>query len=511
VSRLSELARTVARLAQEHVFATAICAVMLVAMLVATAGAAFVSGQRMQAQQSGDPIGNLLSPSPGDPSATVPPRPTATPRQGPPHLGYDWTQYRFDVYGTGVNPETHFTATNVTNLAPSWPPVHFSGHPWESTPAVFNSVIYVTNGNALQAIDLATGSPLWHFDDLPQTYATINSSVGIDTAAKIAYYGTPDARVYAVSLVTHKQVWMDQLGDPTTGAFIWGSPLVVHGKVYIGLASHDDNPCVRGGIWALNAATGAVNWVHYTVDAGVIGGGVWSSITADPSAHRLLVTTSNPCPGNDVVGEEDSIMALDWDSGATLWRYQALTYDACDCDFGQGAVIFTLQGTQYVVAGSKAGRVYALVPPSASGGAPTVAWTLDISGSESNFLGQGGIFEPPTYVNGMIYVAGGPTLDGACSGGGLWALKADTGAVVWRQCTAGQVASPSAYTNGVLFVGQADALVAYDAGSGAVLWKGDLHVNGQVPDVWGGVTVSHGYVLVGSVSGYLRGFSLNGR
>jgi outer membrane protein assembly factor BamB len=505
------MARTVARVAGEHLFASVVCAVMLAAMIVAIAGATLVSGSRSGSPRSDDPVALAPTASPADPNATAPPRPTPTPRQGPPHIGYDWTQYRFDAFGTGANLETHFTTANVTKLAPSWPAVNFSGHPWESTPAVFNGVIYVTNGNALQAIDLSTGRPLWHFDDIPQNYSTINSSVAIDSAAKIAYYGTPDARVYAVSLVTHKQVWMDQLGDPTTGAFIWASPLVIHGKIYIGLASHDDNPCVRGGIWALNAVTGAVSWVHYTVDAGVIGGSVWSSVTADRSAHRLIVTTSNPCPGNDVVGDEDSIMALDWDSGATLWRYQALTYDSCDCDFGEGAAIFTLQGTQYIVAGSKLGRVYALVPPGAAGGSPSLAWTQDISGSDPNDLGNGGIFEPPTYANGTIYIAGGPTLDGACSGGALWALKGDTGAVVWRQCTAGQVASPSVYTNGVLFVGQGDALVAYDAASGTVLWKGDLHVDGQPPDVWGGVTVSHGYVLVGTVSGYLRCFSLNGR
>jgi outer membrane protein assembly factor BamB len=508
VSGLRDLARTLTRLAREHVLVGAIFAVTLVAMVIATAGAALVTNRRLDAHTTGTPV---ITSTPATPNPTTAAWPTPTPRQGPVHGGNDWTQYRYDVYGTGVNPETHFTTANVAKLAQSWTPVNFSGHPWESTPAVFNGAIYVTNGNSLQAIDLRSGRPLWHFDDIPQTYATISSSVGIDTATKIAYYGTPDARVYAVNLVTHQQVWVQQLGDPTAGAFIWGSPLVIHGLVYIGLASHEDNPCIRGGIWALDAATGAAKWVHYTVDAATIGGSVWSSITADPSKHQLIVTTSNPCPGNDVVGEEDSIIALDWDSGATIWQYQALTNDACDCDFGEGAAIFTLQGTQYIVTGSKLGRVYVLVAPTAPGGSPGVAWTLDISGGDNNSLGQGGIFEPPTYANGIVYIAGGPTLDGACSGGGLWALKADTGAVVWRQCTAGQVASPSAYTNGVLFVGQADALVAYDAASGKVLWKGSLHVDGQPADVWGGVTVSHGYVLIGSVSGYLRCYSLNGR
>jgi outer membrane protein assembly factor BamB len=508
MSNRPTLFSAIRRTLSANALAAAIIAVVLVAMVGATLGATYIDQQRQEARVADVPtVGSAFTPTAQTTAITR----RATPRAGTLPAGNDWTQYRFDVSGTGVNPEGRITAANASRLTSHWTQSEVAGfHPFESTPAELDGVIYITAGNSLHAMSLSTGKELWHFDDIDQSYSTINSSVAIDPASRIAYYGTPDARVYAVSLKTHLAVWNVQLGDPTTGAFIWSSPLLIHGNVYIGLASHDDNPCVRGGIFALNAGTGAMAWTHYTVPDGVIGGSVWSSLTADPSKHELIATTGNPCPDNNVVAEEDSIIALDWDTGATLWQYQALTYDDCDCDFGEGAVIYTYQNTQYMVAGSKYGRVYALTPPTSPDAGPQLAWSVDISGSNPNDFGEGGIFEPATYADGIVYIAGGPTLDGTCPEGAMWALKGDTGDVVWKQCTAGQVASPATLSGGALFVGQHDKLVAYDALTGNVLWQASLHVDGQPPDVWGGVTIARGYVLVGTVSGYLHCYSLSG-
>ncbi len=498
------LLSTIRRALSANALAAAIVAVVLVAMVGTTLGATYINQQRQEARVADAPtVSSAFTPT----AQTTAIIRRATPRAGTLPAGNDWTQYRYDVYGTGVNPEGRITSGNVAQLKARWTQSNVWGfHPFESTPAVFNGVVYITAGNSLHAVSLSTGKEVWHFDDLDQSYATINSSVAIDPASRIAYYGTPDARVYAVSLNTHRAVWTVQLGDPTTGAFIWSSPLLIHGMVYIGLASHDDNPCVRGGIFALSAATGAIAWTHYTAPDGTTGGGVWSSLSADPSNQEVIATIGNPCDfptgtspqGGTSTLEEDSIIAINWDTGATLWQYQAIAYDNCDCDFGEGAVIYTYQNTPYMVAGSKFGRVYALTPPSSPGDGPQLAWSRDISSADD--FGSGGIFEPATYANGIVYVAGGPTLDGACSDGAVWALKADTGDVVWQQCTAGQVAGP------VLFVGQHNTLVAYDAQSGNVLWHA-----AQQGDVWGGVSIARGYVLVGTTAGNLYCYTMMGK
>lgn len=438
------------------------------------------------------------------PTATA--RPTNTPTPTPPP-GNDWTQYRYDTAGTGANPEDLITPATAPTLKTGWLiGGMFGGHSFESTPAVYHGVAYVTDGDSLFAFDLPTGKPLWRYDDEPPSQLPqISSSVAIDPATEIAYFGTPSARVVAVSLKTHQMVWQVSLGDASKGAYIWSSPLLVNGKVYIGLASFNDHPCVRGGAYALDPATGRTDWVHYMVSASQLGGAVWSSMTADPDENAVIVTTGNPCdePENSGVqggtsnADQNAILALDWNTGATLWRYTAVAHDVGeDLDFGEGAVVFTYSGQKYVIAGNKQGVVYAVTPP-ASGGQPHLAWSRTIS--ESGAFPNGGVFTPATYRDGVIYIAGGPTPDGTCAQGALFALKADTGDILWRQCTAGQVVSPPSLTGGVLFVGEHMMVVAYAAATGKVLWQGK--VNG---DVWGGVSVAHGYVLLGTVTGASR-------
>lgn len=436
-----------------------------------------------------------------DPITTT--APTATPALP---TGNDWTQYRFDTVGTGVNPEHTITSVTAPQLAPRWiAGVIFGGHSFESTPAVYDGTVYFTNGDSLFALDLRTGKEQWRYNDSPPSKApNLSSSVAIDPQTGIAYYGTTDARVFAVNIKTHRLVWQVSLAQQGAG-YIWSSPLLANGKVYLGLASQDDHPCVRGAAYALDTVTGKTVWVHYTVPATQLGGGVWSSITADADAHALLVTTGNACDyptdtpvqGGESNADQDAILALDWNTGATIWRYTAVSNDAGeDLDFGQGAVTYTLQGQKFVVAGNKFGTMYALNPP-VSGNTPSLAWSHAIA--VPGYFGEGGIFTPPTYQNGVIYVAGGPTPDNSCKQGAIWALRADTGDAIWTQCTTSQVVGPPSITGDVLFVGMHQQLVAYHTLTGQVLWQGVL--NG---DVWGGASISHGFVIVGTVIGNSR-------
>jgi len=412
--------------------------------------------------------------------------------------GQDWTQYRFDVLGTGMNPEGHILAQNVPRLARQW--TVGSRHGFTSTPAIVNGIIYVTNGNYLDAFELASGQTVWNFHNISQPHGDTTSAVAVDPSSHLAYYGTADARVYAVNTLTGTGVWTIQLGNPDAGAFIWSSPLLANGKVYIGLASHDDHPCVRGAVFALDAATGKVDWTHYMVQAGALGGSVWSSLTANPSAHEVIATTGNPCPEGKSDNQQDAFVGMDWDTGATRWHYTAVAYDDCDCDFGEGAVDYVYHGQEYLVAGNKNGMVYALTPQKGHHGVRLV-WSLRIT--RTGPWGYGGIFEPATYSNGLVFIAGGPTLDGTCRGGALYALQADTGAVRWRVCTSGQVVSPASTTGDVLFVAQKDVLVAYESATGHKLWQAKQHGT-----VWGGVSISRGSVVVGTISGTLYCYSL---
>lgn len=429
-------------------------------------------------------------------------RPTAT--RNPIPAGNDWTQYRFDVAGTGVNPEGLIRSSNINQLQHAWTMSDVFGyHPFESTPAVVDGKIYVTSGHSLHALDLLTGNELWHFDDSGKENGTIFSSVAVDKSAGLAVYGTPGGRLYAINIRTHMAAWMVQLGNPDQGANVWSSPLIVNGKVYIGLASTNDNPCVRGDVTAVDLLTGHVVWTHYFAPDNELGSAVWSSVTADVAAGQIIVTSGNPCgfpagtnpQGGTVDNEQDAILALDWNTGATVWKYSAMQYDGCDCDFGEGAAVFTYQQTKYIVAGNKAGVVYALTPPTSPGEQPTVAWSQTITAADQ--LGAGGVFQPPTYSNGLIFVGAGPTLDGACPNGALWAFRADSGDTAWRVCTPNQLVGASAVSGDLLLMGMQNEVVALSTATGAQVWQADQPQG----TAWGGVAVSHGFLLSPMVGG----------
>jgi polyvinyl alcohol dehydrogenase (cytochrome) len=418
------------------------------------------------------------------------PAPSPQPSIGEPLAGNDWIQYRYDVNGTGANPEGLVSSATINELTLRW---SLSGLGiFAATPAVVGDTIYVPNMHSLYAFDLRSGAVRWRFDAEATPYPFINSSVAVDTALHLAYFGDPAARFYAVDTRTGKAAWSVVL-DASTGAHIWGSPLLVNDKLYIGVASHADNPCVRGSVFALEPATGAIVWTYYASPADLNGGGVWSSVSANPELHEVMATTGNPCSTHEAQGQEDSIVGLDWDTGKLLWKYQAIDYDDCDCDFGQGTVDAVYRGREYIVAGNKYGAIYGL-SRDPSGGSPQLAWRV---------TARPGVASPPTYSNGLVFVPAGAPLDGSCRYGAVYAIHIDSGALAWRVCTGSQVLSPSALSGDILFLGYTNMLVAYEASTGRMLRT--FSINGTS---WGGVTVSHGFVLVDTAGGRLYAFSL---
>ena len=432
------------------------------------------------------------------PSRTATPASPATQTPIPVLKGNDWTQYRYDLSGTGHNPEGLIDSTNVSRLKGTW--TWDAPDIFASTPTVVGRTIYIPNGNTLNAVNLQTGALLWKY--VTDSQGFINSSVAVDLQTQIAYFGTPTHRVFAVSTRDGTLVWKTMLGEPNQlGAYIWSSPLLVNGKVYIGFSSEGDHPCVRGALYALDAAIGKIVWVHYTAPAGELGGAIWSSPIANPEQHAIIVSTGNPCPGGAVSDlEQDSFVAVDWDTGATRWVYTVLETDDCDCDFGGGPVNYTYGGQQYFVAGNKYGVVYAL---RLQGKGVQLAWSRRLGGVSNSSVS--GIIQPPSYADGTVFIAGNTGNNGSCAGA-VWALAADTGALRWQACTPRPTIGAGAVSGDVYFNASFGSVVAYRATTGDVLWHADL----PGAEVYGGVTVSHGVLLVGTTKTLLYSFTLDG-
>jgi outer membrane protein assembly factor BamB len=238
--------------------------------------------------------------------------------------------------------------------------------------------------------------------------------------------------------------------------------------------------------------------VHYTEQAGRLGGGVWSSVTADTQRGEIIATSGNPCSTHESDVEQDAIIGINWNTGKTNWKYTALESDTCDCDFGGGAVSYTYNGKDYIVAGNKHGTIYALVR---QGNGVKLAWTRRVAQLDSPH--KGGIYEPPSYKDGMVYFGPGLGVDNSCPS--VWALKADNGDVVWRVCLDYRLISPAAITGDLIFVAERGKMLALELKTGRVVWQVS-----QPGDVWGGVAISRGFVVIGSVLHVLYCYSLPG-
>ena len=163
---------------------------------------------------------------------------------------------------------------------------------------------------------------------------------------------TLDAHLLAFDRSTGRILWDIVLADYKIGYSATLAPLVVDGKVIVGI-SGGEYP-TRGFLDAYDPQTGKRLWRFNTVPnpgepgsetwppkADVLargGGGTWMTGTYDPELNLLYWGTGNPNP--DYYGDErkgdnlytNSLLALDADTGTLKWHYQFTPHDVHDWD-----------------------------------------------------------------------------------------------------------------------------------------------------------------------------------
>jgi len=411
----------------------------------------------------------------------------------------EWPMYQHDPAHTGYANASRINATNVTNLNQSWS--YQTGDIVTGTPIVSGGMVYIGSWDGkMYALREADGQLVWSLatgrvsDNCGLTY-------GIDSTAAIVegrlYFGAANCALYSVNAANGNVIWRTQLADATQGWHLWSSPLVFDGKIYVGLASHCDHPCVRGSVLCVSAADGSILWQTYTAPAGSTGAGVWSSFALDPQRRMIYVASGNFCEGTDTYG--DSILAFNADSGSIVWQFrnEARDRDVENLDFGASPVLFDVSGTPALAVSSKDGYCYALNRDTGA-----LLWATQVTDGSS----AGGVLASAAAANGKIFlgaVVGGFQGPGVSSGK-VVALDQRLGQVLWEQPQSRWVIGAAAVANGVVFIGGGDGtLRAYDAETGAMLWSA------QRDAMWGGVSISSDRVFIGSNDGSVYSFQLN--
>jgi polyvinyl alcohol dehydrogenase (cytochrome) len=477
-----------------------------------------------------------------------------------------------------------FTAAAVPRLKLKWA-FGFPGDiAADAQPTVAGGRVFVgsQSGN-VYALSAATGCVHWFF----QAAAPVRAAVSVGRieangrSRTAAFIGDRAANVYAVDAGTGELLWKTTV-DTHPVARVTGSPVFHNGRLYVPVASGEEGTgaissyeCCRfrGSLVALDGATGEQIWKTYTIAEparptlknkvgtqllGPSGAPIWTSPTIDPVRNAVYVTTGDnysdpPTPTSD------AFLAFDLASGKLLWSRQTSAADAwnsaciredttnCpaskgpDFDFASPPILVSLaNGRRALVAGQKSGVVHA-VDPDREG---AVLWQKRVGQGGIN----GGVQWGSAADGANVYVAlsdiGRIAIPNSVAtdpdpkgGGGMFALRLETGEQVWhtppppcgarKRCSPAQSAAVSAVP-GVVFSGSVDGhLRAYATTNGAVIWDVDTagpqkainevparggSLNGPGPAIAGGMLfVESGYAANGMPGNVLLAYSVDGK
>jgi polyvinyl alcohol dehydrogenase (cytochrome) len=441
--------------------------------------------------------------------------------------------------------------------------------------------VYVGSvSGGVYSLSAASGCIHWYF----QASAGVRSAFSVARVGSrdLAFFGDQQGNGYALDAATGALVWKVRIDDfPVTR--ISGSPTFYKGRIYFPAASGEEASgsvptyeCChfRGSVSALDAATGKRIWKTYTIAEepkpakknaigtqlwGPAGAPVWSSPAIDTRRNALYITTGNNY-SDPAADTSDSFIALDLDTGKMLWHKQMTKDDAyvsacrlpdktnCpsvngpDFDFSSSPILVNLpNGRRALIAGQKSGIVHALDPDNNG----EILWQTRVG------LGgtMGGVQWGSAADAQNVYVANSDIgrimltysqFTGADSkrGGGMYALKLETGEKVWftppfecgdrPRCSPAQSGAVSALP-GVAFSGSVDGhMRAYSTTDGKVIWDYDtIHqyesvngvearggsLDGPGPAIGGGLIIfNSGYPTAGGVPGnVLLAFSVDGK
>ena len=465
-----------------------------------------------------------------------------------PSRGPSWNGWGNGPLNTRYQPKGPggLTAADLPRLELKWAYGYANVSSARTQPSIAGGRLFAGSENGeVHALNPKTGCTYWTFkaqagvSSSPTVGAYKNAAGGSGFAV---YFGDRKANVYAVDAQTGKPLWTRKVDDHKF-AGITGSLTYFGGRVFVpvqgigeeGQGSHNGYSCCsfRGSVSALDASTGAVVWKTYTVGEnrardktkegiqayGPAGGGIWSAPTVDAKRHVVYVGTGNgyadpPQPMTD------SIIALDFDTGAVKWARQVAANDtwamgcdrtnpdnpACpktlgpDYDFSAPPAVVHINGRDVLVVPQKAAIAWALDPDKKG----AILWQYQF-GQGSGLGGQWG-----TAIEGDRAFFGVADLL-TSTPGGMRAVSVLTGKPIWKVpaqprlcgdaigCSAGQGGPLTAIPGAVLNAAMDGGIRAYSTQDGSILWTFDTNrefdtVNGL--KAHGGSIDSSGPVVV---------------
>jgi polyvinyl alcohol dehydrogenase (cytochrome) len=419
--------------------------------------------------------------------------------------GSTGTTYRGNLGRSGYYPsETGLTAGDAASLKVHW--TASGGVDSVAQPIVANNMIFWSdwngeehgtdlNGHAVWTADIGTTTPPASDNCLPPSAGpTSTPTLAFLGSTRVVYVGGGDGVFYALNARTGAIIWQTRLGSSPDN-FLWDSPALYKGTIYMGVASFGDCPLVQGKLVAMDAATGAITHVANMVPTGCVGGGIWSSPAVDSSAGTVWVTTGTPHACSTGVVLAPAIVELRASDLALLgyWAVPVSSQGAGDPDFGTTPTLFTAtingQVRSLLGAANKDAIFYAWDRSNPAAG-PVWQTTLATASGDPAV----GSIVSASWDGSRLYVGGGnTTINGTSCPASLDALNPSTGAFVWRSCQASHMFGGITVVPGVVVEGNlAGTVVFLNATNGNTLFRFTTGLS----EVQGECAVSNGIVYV---------------
>jgi polyvinyl alcohol dehydrogenase (cytochrome) len=500
--------------------------------------------------------------------------------------GPNWNGWSPDLTNARFQPApiAGLTAVEVPRLKLKWSFAFTGTFIAYGQPSIVGGRVYVPSANRnVYSLDAKTGCWYWQFQAEAPVRTAITVALLDGSKRNAGFFGDQRGNAYAVDVANGELLWKTHVDDHPKAKIV-GAPVYYSGRLYVPITAGEEGPqldqkyaccSARGGLAALDAATGKQIWKTYTIEeepkpngvknqAGTIlwgpsGASIWSAPTVDADRKLIYAATGDnfSLPGTKT---SDAVIAFDMATGKIKWVKQLTTNDvfnmSCmsgdkregcpdpngpDFDFGASPILARMNnGKQMLVASQKSGIVHGLDPDrngeivwqtrvGRGGALGGVQWGSAADGKNA----YAAVSDITIVANAGRQRSASPAI-----GGGLHALDLATGAKVWSapapvcgdrpNCSPAQSAAVTVI-DGVVFSGGVDGrLRGYSTADGKVVWEFDTAqefktVNGETarggamdgpgPTIAGGMLYAGaGYGAWGGLPGnVLLAFSVDGK
>jgi alcohol dehydrogenase (cytochrome c) len=272
----------------------------------------------------------------------------------------NWLYASKDYEGQRYVASTQITTANAVRLRPVCIFRSDNVVSMQSSPLVYQGVMYVTMNEATAAIDATSCHPRWTHTWTMKGGALSKVNRGVALKDGRLIRGTPDGYLIALNMSDGSLLWSRKIADFKSGQYLSMPPLIFEDRILYGPAGADWG--AKNWIGSFDLATGEEKWRFNLIpDANEPGaetwsnpaarehggGSLWTALALDVSKGVLYVPVGNAAPdfyeaarpGDNLY--TNSAVALDVHTGRLLWFRQFGPADDHDRDLAQISPLFS--------------------------------------------------------------------------------------------------------------------------------------------------------------------------